>query len=196
MDFKHEGYHNVNCISKELGYRNNRGTRRRRCIPEFLLFRGVRLVGGVWVPNSRCHKRAHPILRWTLLKSWFTFHYWFPFGRKSNPLQQSWGTTHKRIGSTQVDHKRSQLATKGLDHKRSQEHRLGSNDPRVTRSRTFISTNPRGESKPTHQNAMARTQEVLKSFTLKSQQKQLMLVGGEERKNKEELNKWNSKIKI
>jgi hypothetical protein len=36
--------------------------------------------------------------------------------------------------------------------------------------------------------AMARAQ-VLKSFTLKSRQKQLMLMGGEERKNKEELNK-------
>ena len=34
--------------------------------------------------------------------------------------------------------------------------------------------------------AMARTQQVLKSFTLKSHQKQLMLMGGEERKNKEE----------
>ena len=35
-------------------------------------------------------------------------------------------------------------------------------------------------------NAMARAQ-VLKSFTLKSHQKQLMLMGGEERKNKEDL---------
>ena len=42
--------------------------------------------------------------------------------------------------------------------------------------------------------AKARAHGVLKSFTLKSHQKQLMLVGGEERKNKEELNKWNSKI--
>ena len=32
-DFKHEGYHTVNCISKELGYRNNRGTRRHEMIP-------------------------------------------------------------------------------------------------------------------------------------------------------------------
>jgi hypothetical protein len=37
---------------------------------------------------------------------------------------------------------------------------------------------------------------VVKSFTPKSHQKQLMLVGGEERKNKEELNKWNFKITI
>ena len=68
-NFKHEGYHKVKCISKELGYRNNRGMRRRRCIPEFLLFRGVRLVGGVWVSKSRWHKWPHPILRWTLPKS-------------------------------------------------------------------------------------------------------------------------------
>ena len=46
-DFKHEGYQNVKCISKRLGYRNNRGTRRRGCIPEFLLLRGVCLVGEV-----------------------------------------------------------------------------------------------------------------------------------------------------
>ena len=64
----------------------------------------------------------------------------FPSGRKSSALQQSWGTTHKRIESSQV-------ATKGLNrHKR----RLGSNDPRVTSSRTFTSTSPRGEHKPMH----------------------------------------------
>jgi hypothetical protein len=36
----------------------------------------------------------------------------------------------------------------------------------------------------------------LKSFTLESHHKQLMLMGGEERKNNEEHNKWNFKIKI
>ena len=36
------------------------------------------------------------------------------------------------------------MTTKGLNH------RLGSNDPRVTSSRTFTSTNPHGESKPMH----------------------------------------------
>src|SRR3954469_21853929 len=34
--FKHEGYHNVKCISKELGYRDNRGTRGHRYFTEFL----------------------------------------------------------------------------------------------------------------------------------------------------------------
>src|SRR4051812_8741675 len=34
--FKHEGYHNVKCISQELGYRDNRGTRGRRYFTEFL----------------------------------------------------------------------------------------------------------------------------------------------------------------
>jgi len=77
----------------------------------------------------------------------FTFHYWSPFGRRSNPLQQSWGThpqlnwglpsleahTHNLIGGSQV-------TTKGLDHKRSwpqkagHKRRLGSKDPRVTSS--------------------------------------------------------------
>ena len=64
--FKHEGYHNVKCISKELGYRNNRGTRRRGCIPEFLLFRGVRLVGEVWTNTMvQQPQRFHLLLRWT-----------------------------------------------------------------------------------------------------------------------------------
>ena len=65
--FKHEGYHNVKCVSKELGYKNNRGTRRRGCIPEFLLFRGVRLVGEVWGTTKvdLNATKAHPILRWT-----------------------------------------------------------------------------------------------------------------------------------
>ena len=65
--FKHEGYHNVKCISKELGYRNNRGTRRRWCIPEFVLLRGVRLVGEVWGTTKvdLNATKAHPILRWT-----------------------------------------------------------------------------------------------------------------------------------
>ena len=87
------------------------------------------------------------------------------------------GTTHNWIGG-------SRMATS--DHKRSQppQKRLVSKDPRVTSSQTFTSTNLRGEHKPMH-NAMARAQ-VLKSFTLKSHHKQLMLMGGEERKNKEE----------
>ena len=75
-----------------------------------------------------------------------------------------------------MDHKRSQLATKGLDHKRSQEHRLGSNDPRVTSSQFSL---PRilVERANLCTKAKARTQEVLKSFTPKSHQKQQMLVG-------------------
>ena len=65
-DFKHEVYHNVNCISKEVGYRNNRGTRRRGCIPEFLLFRGVSLVGEVWTNTMvQQPQRFHLLLRWT-----------------------------------------------------------------------------------------------------------------------------------
>src|SRR4051812_49986706 len=35
-NFKHKAYHNVKCISKELGYRDNRGTRGHRYFTEFL----------------------------------------------------------------------------------------------------------------------------------------------------------------
>src|SRR5215217_5734954 len=61
MYFKHDGYHK----ERELGYRNNRGTRRRGCIPVFPCF-ATRYVtfGGVEVPRRipRATK-AHPILR-------------------------------------------------------------------------------------------------------------------------------------
>ena len=33
-NFKHDGYHKVKCISKELGYRDNRGTRETMIYPE------------------------------------------------------------------------------------------------------------------------------------------------------------------
>ena len=60
--------HEVKTINKDRSNQSE-STRRHGCISEFLLFRGVRLVGGVWVSNSRCHKRPHPILRWTSHKS-------------------------------------------------------------------------------------------------------------------------------
>ena len=66
MYFKHDGYHK----ERELGYRNNRGTRRRGCIPVFPCF-ATRYVtfGGVEVPRRipRATK-AHPILRTTPTK--------------------------------------------------------------------------------------------------------------------------------
>ena len=48
MYFKHDGYHK----ERELGYRNNRGTRRRGCIPVFPSFaRRYVTFGGVEVPR-------------------------------------------------------------------------------------------------------------------------------------------------
>ena len=52
-NFKHEGYHKVKCISKELEYRDNRGTRRhgddsRSSLP---LQEGTSTFGGVWLPQ-------------------------------------------------------------------------------------------------------------------------------------------------
>jgi hypothetical protein len=60
MYFKHDGYHK----ERELGYRNDRGTRRRGCIPVFPCFATSVTFGGVEVPRRipRATK-AHPILR-------------------------------------------------------------------------------------------------------------------------------------
>ena len=110
-------------------------------------------------------------------KARFTFHYDFLLGGNRVPYNKLEAQPTKVLGAPKRPQKAS-TATKGITrHKRH----LGSKDPRVTSSQTFTSTNLRGEHKPMH-NAMARAQ-VLKSFTLKSHQKQLMLMGGEERKN-------------
>ena len=77
-------------------------TRRQGCIPEFLLFRGVRLVGGVWVSNSRRHKWPHPILRWTSHKSLVHLPLSESFKAESGALTTTWGSTHKRIGGSQA----------------------------------------------------------------------------------------------
>jgi hypothetical protein len=62
-NFKHEGYHKVKCISKELGYRNNRGTRRRWFIPKFTLLRVLISVGAVWGCKApQTPRRPHRIL--------------------------------------------------------------------------------------------------------------------------------------
>ena len=130
--FKHEGYHNVNCISKKLGYRNNRYSRRRRCIPEFLLVKRVRLVGEVWTNTMvQQAQRFHLLLRWTAPQR---------FGSPSTirilrggirSLSTTIrGTTHNGIGGSR---------TASSDHTRVQppQRRLGSKDQRVTSSQTF-----------------------------------------------------------
>ena len=132
------------------------------------------------------HKWPHPILRWTLPKSLVHLALSESFKAKSRAFTTILRHNPKKDWELPSDHKRSQLATKGLDHKRSQEHRLGSNDSRVTCSQTFTSKNLHGESKPMQQNAMARTQEVLKSFTLKFQQSNKCLWGNKRGRTKEE----------
>ena len=130
--FKHEGYHNVKCISKKLGYRNNRGTRRRECIPEFLLFRGVRWRGlSHHKGRSQLHKGSPYYPMNCTTKDWFTFNYRNPSRRNPEPLQQRSGAhTHNWIRGSR---------TAISDHKRSQppQSRLGSKDPRVTSSQAF-----------------------------------------------------------
>ena len=89
--------------------------------------------------------------------------------------------------TTKVSWPQKALTTKGHNH------HLGSNDPRITSSQTFTSTNPRGESKPMHQNAMARTQEVLK-FSLSNSNKATNAYGGIREEEQWRRNTKNSKI--
>ena len=98
--FKHEGYHNVKCISKELGYRNNRGTRRQRCIPKFTPLRVLISVGAVWR-----HKAPQIPRRLTVISS-------SPPTKMEDPTTmghlravtepvQAWGNLHNSIGGSQ-----------------------------------------------------------------------------------------------
>ena len=97
------------------------------------------------------------------------------------------GTTHNGIGG-------SRTATS--DHQGSQppHRRLGSKDPRVTSSQAFNFHESSWRAQTDAQSNGKSTR--LKSFTLESHHKQLMLMEGEERKNNEEHNKWNFKITI
>ena len=89
-------------------------------------------------------------------KVWFTFHYRNPSRWKPESLQQQSGAQPTTGLGAPV---RLQVTTKGLNHS------LGSNDPRVTSSRTFTSTNLRGESKPMHKSngKSTRSAQVLHS---------------------------------
>ena len=136
--------------------------RRQGYIPEFLLFRGVRLVGGVWVSNSRRHKWPHPILRWTLPKSSVHLPLSESFNAESGAFTTILRHNPQKDWELPSDHKRSQQATKGLN---SHKRRIGSKVPRVTSSQTFTSTNHRGESKPMHKSngKSTRSAQVLHS---------------------------------
>jgi hypothetical protein len=54
-NFKHEGYQKVRCITKDLVYRNNRGTQRRWYIPKFIFLRVLLSAGLVWRPKHSKH---------------------------------------------------------------------------------------------------------------------------------------------
>ena len=96
------------------------------------------------------------------------------------------GTTHNGIGGSRTatsDHTRVSTTTRASRVQRPKSNKFTSFQlPRI-----FV------ENTPMHQMQKARAQ-VLKSFTLKSHHKQLMLMGGEERKNKGEEPQRNSKI--
>ena len=107
---KHEGYHKVKCISKELGYRNNRGTRRRRCIPKFTPLRVLLSVGAVWRHKApQTPPMAHRILLEPSHQNGSPRSTMGPLRAFTEPVQ-AWGNLHNSIGGSQV------IATKGLRH--------------------------------------------------------------------------------
>ena len=124
-NIKHEGYHKVKCISKELGYRDNRGTRRRRCIPKFTLLRVLLSVGAVWRHKApQTPWRPHRILLEPSHQKGSPWSTMEPWGWSPNP-HKAWGNLHNLIGGSQ--HNLPQRPHKGLGQSpqlnwRPQEH--------------------------------------------------------------------------
>ena len=110
-NFKHEGYHKVKCISKELGYRDNRGMRRRRCIPKFTLLRVLLSVGAVWRHNApQMPRRLTVSPRAFPPKGKPSIHYGTL--RVITEPVQAWGNLYNLIGGSQ--HNLPQRPHKGL----------------------------------------------------------------------------------
>ena len=161
MYFKLNGYHKEN----KLGYRNNRGTRRRRCIPVFPSFaRRYVTLERCGIPRriSQAPRRltffSEPIPRRIMaLSLWLAFP---PLRRWQAPKP-----LHKL-------HEGEARAPSQSSTKRSPGHQpsqLGGHPPRVTSSRSLTRTNRGGELN-TMQGCKARTPKVFKSLTLKSHQ--------------------------
>ena len=182
MNFKHEGYHNVNCISKRLGYRNNRGTRRGGYIPEFLLVKGVRLVGGGWARHKRPTQDATKVSPYSPMDR--TQGFGSPStigilqGGTRSLYNDLWGT-HPQLNRGLPNLPRSFTTRKF----RGTTNRLGyTMHPRGTSSRehnapksnkllNFNPTNLHGEHNPMQQMQKARTHHVVKFFSPKSNQR-------------------------
>ena len=136
MYFKHDGYHK----ESKLGYRNNRGTRRRRCIPVFPSFaRRYVTFGGVEVPRRiPQHHEGSPYSP-SLSHEGIALSLWLAF----SPLRrwQAPQPLHKL-------HEGEARAPSQSSTKRSPGHQpsqLGGLPPRVTSSRSLTRTNRGGE---------------------------------------------------
>ena len=133
-NFKHEGYHKVKCISKELGYRNTeaRGDNDvSRSSHSCECYSPLERCGGTMLPKRHegspyllepSHQKGSP--RSTME----------PWGWSPNP-HKAWGNLHNLIGGLNNTTKPSRVP-------RTQEEII---------SLTFTSTNLRGELTPMHQ---------------------------------------------
>src|SRR4051812_39036623 len=107
--FKHEGYHNVKCISKELGYRDNRGTRGHRYFTEFLpTWSTSRLERGWYQTTNATKVLPYSPVNLTPTGSIHTSTIGALVGGNRN-LSQGWGT------SPQLNWRLPTNATKGLN---------------------------------------------------------------------------------
>ena len=92
--------HDIKTVNKDRGNRSQ-STRRHGCNPEFLPFRGVRLVGEVWT-NTMVQRpqRPHPLLRWTAPQRFGSLQLSETFEAESGAFTTTiWGTTHKGLGA-------------------------------------------------------------------------------------------------
>ena len=132
--------------------------------------------------RTRTRMRHTPQLNWRLSPN--------SRGSQSHKNHKVGARLHNLIGGSQLSREPPKLREQHGPSRALQVPKRTSSRapkyPRVTSFSTSTSTYHRGELKPMQPMQWARTQEVLKILHSQIPPKQLMLLGGEERKNKEE----------
>src|SRR4051812_38376774 len=171
--FKHEGYHNVKCISKELGYRDNRGTRGHRYFTEFLpTWSTSRLEKGWYQTTNAAKGLPYSPVNLTPTGSIHASTIGALVGGNRN-LSQGWGT------SPQLNWRLPTNATKAS--KNATKATKPSRFPRTQEGQAPMSNSNqilRGELKPMHQMQMARTPQRCSNPSLSSSNKATKAIGG------------------
>src|SRR3954469_14500445 len=178
--FKHEGYHNVKCISKELRYRDNRGTRGRRYFTDFLpTWSTYRLERGWYLTTYTTKGLPYSLVNLTPTGSIHASTIGALVGGNRN-LSQGWGTYPQLNWRLPTNATKGHNATKAT--KPSRVPRTQEGQAPMSNSNQIL----RGEPKPMQQMQMARTTQRCSNPSLSSSNKATKAIGEQERRNQRE----------